>query len=395
MAATAPLRDTAAEVLQTLFRTYDFEGTQLPPARAVLNRPREVVAPQTVQEFADAVESRVPKMFGSTSHMQRVLVVGDDELPPNVGAAYREQNGGEMIWRDSSKRTMERFLSGTYRSNLYPAEQLSFLSQLKLELAIFFHEAIHSQGVASDSQFVKNMSMDEGDERVLAFSEGLTNAVAQTFLDEFITTMGLDLVDSRLRDVQLPRQLGAYVGPTEAMFVVMMAAAARTAGQDEIAKLQSVLQQVGRTGEQFDVAARRLGFELADLPVFRQTMTRAVQGGNGEPTLVDVSRELLTGTGRENDESAVMQLANVIADELFTSRKEFERGGGSFESMRLQGVRHGLTILDAAKQIGGSVQHPADAWRPAVPRRDPWSTPRRRAPVIVPIAPGYAVALEV
>ena len=307
---------------------------------------------RTLQEFADRAEVKAAELFGSTTHLAKVQIVADQDMPPSVGAAYREEDGGEMLWRDSSAKKTQAFLDKRYLQ-LSPTQQLRFLSDMRLQFAMFFHELVHSEGVASLSQFTQNMQMDGHDPRVLAVSEGLTSVISDTFLDQFIQVMGLDQIDPRLMQVSKPLNVETYPGLTEATFVILMAATAKTAAAEDRTALKTILSRAASTGERFEIAARNSGYDLSKIPAFADELSAIARSGNGAPTLFTVAKQLLAGTGRENDRDAVRSVATVVANGLLRVRQQMESGqpAGSFQQMNVRGIAQGLRILQDVERV--------------------------------------------
>src|SRR5690349_5327692 len=136
-----------------------------------------VISPRSAQEFADAADAAVPQLFGSTSHLAKIQITPDRELPPHVGAAYTVQDQGTMIWRESSAKNFEQFLDGSYR-RMSDREQVQFLKELKIDLMMFFHEAVHSQGSPDREVFEDDFVNGVLNDGIRAFKEGITQVAA-------------------------------------------------------------------------------------------------------------------------------------------------------------------------------------------------------------------------
>ncbi len=199
--------------------------------------PRTITG-DTLQRFALSVFDAVSQVFASTPHIEGIRVLSDEQMATEVGAhagaAYSAESGGVLLWRDSSRKVFAGFLTGQYL-DLPEAYQIRVLREVKIELLMLVHEAIHAQGPANREEFEHDYINGILDEGIRAFKEGITEAAAEATVNEVIQKLGLDKYDKRLLDLPTP-DIGAYPGQTIAM-VQVIAGVARDqhrSGRDEL-----------------------------------------------------------------------------------------------------------------------------------------------------------------
>ena len=289
-----------------------------------------------VAQFVNSLVDAAAQTVGATSHVQRVELVGPDDLPEHVAAQYSPLNGGRIMWQEESAAILDAFLSGRYRQGTSPQEQLFFLSQVRGEMQVLFHEVLHSIGVADELQFLAGFMRDSRSPGLRAALEGSNELIAQAFLPTMIERLGLDRVDPRIAKVPTP-DMGAYPGQVAAMYQIYSAAAEVTGTTIteqliDAARLESggaaMLQLVqrclatrgmDRDPEAVTTVGRQILNELgACQQEFFATLEEGGRPGAPRPTRASIARDLrvLRQQGTAHGRRAVAVLGRVLQGRL-------------------------------------------------------------------------------